>query len=77
METCFGLKEMGGRRGRVVVEIAVGRTMEKRDRARCCSCCGCCFDSATGCATTADLLPAAIEAHEDENDEDDDFFSCF
>ena len=63
-ETGFGLKEIGGRRG--PADTAVGTTMEKRERARCC--CGCdCFGAAT--ATMADLLPAAIEAHEDDEDE--------
>ena len=77
-ETGFGLKDMGGRRGGAV-EIAVGTMMEKRERARC-GCCGCgcgcgcgCFDAATT-GTTVDFLPAAIEAHEDE---DEDGFSCF
>ena len=70
METGFGLKKMGGRRGGAA-DIAVGTTMEKRERVRCC---GCCFD-----ATTVDLLPAAIEAHEDEDEDDEDEagFSCF
>ena len=70
-ETGFCLKVIGGRRGRGAAEIAVGTTMEKRERARCC-CCGC-FDDA---ATVDLLLPAAaIEAHED--DEDEGSFSCF
>jgi hypothetical protein len=66
-ETGFGLKEIGGRRGPGADTIALGTTMEKRERARCCDCD--CFDPA---ATTADLLPAAIEAHEDEDEDDDD-----
>jgi hypothetical protein len=69
-ETGFGLNEGGGRRAR---EAAVGTTMEKRERARCCA--SGCFDA----ATTVDLLPAAIEAHEDEDEDEDDEagFFCF
>lgn len=72
-ETGFGLKEMGGRRGG---RAAVGTTMENRERVRCgcCGCCDCCFDPA---ATLDLLLPAAIEAHEDDDDEYEDGFSCF
>ena len=73
-DTGFGLKEMGGRRGRGATEIAVGITMEKRERPRCCGC-GC-FDS----ATTVDLvglLPAAIEAHDAHDDDDSCFCVCF
>ena len=69
-ETGFGLKEIGGRRGPGADTIALGTTMEKRERARCC--CGCCCDCFDPAATTADLLPAAIEAHEDDDDEDED-----
>ena len=66
----IGLKEMGGRRGRGAAEIAVGTTMEKRERARC-VCCGS-FDTAT-----IDLLPAAIEAHDEDDDDEEVGFSFF
>ena len=64
METGLGLKEIGGRTG--PAEIAVGTTMDKHERARWYDCSDADSDDLLFVGLFVGLLPAAIEAHEDE-----------
>ena len=59
----FALNAIGGRGG---AEIAVGTTMEKRERERCC----CCLIEVVVTVVAVVFVVAATDAHEDKDDAD-------